>query len=45
MAGLIFIIIMGIWFLIVLALASWMVKKLPARWWKIPLSILILSFY
>lgn len=41
MGGLILFTVLGIWFLIVLALTSWIAKKLPQRWWKIPLRILI----
>ena len=41
MGGLILVVVLGIWFLIVLALTSWIAKKLPQRWWKTPLSLLI----
>jgi hypothetical protein len=41
MGGLIFFAVIGIWFFIVLALTNWVAKKLPTKWWKVPLSLLL----
>ena len=41
MGGLIFFAVIGIWFFIVLALIIWLAKKLPEKWWRIPLSFLV----
>ena len=41
MGGLIFFAVIGVWFFIVLALIIWLTKKLPEKWWRIPLSFLV----
>jgi energy-coupling factor transporter transmembrane protein EcfT len=40
MGGLIFFAVIGIWFFIVLGVIFWIAKKLPERWWRIPISLL-----
>jgi hypothetical protein len=41
MGGLIFFAVIGIWFFIVLGVIVWIAKKLPERWWRTPLSLLL----
>ncbi|ODS23436.1 hypothetical protein AB835_08725 [Candidatus Endobugula sertula] len=43
MAGLIFFTVIGVWFFLVLAFVAWVVKKLPDKWWKVPI-ITVLFF-
>ncbi|ODS22974.1 hypothetical protein AB835_11260 [Candidatus Endobugula sertula] len=41
MAGLIFFTAIGVWFFLVLALVIWGAKKLPKKWWRLPLGSVI----
>ena len=42
MGGLIFSAVIGVWVFIVSSLITWLAKKLPRRWWKTPLTGVLL---
>ena len=42
MGGLIFFAVIGIWCLLVVGFVVWVVKKMPDKWWRIPISFFML---